>query len=257
MGWMNDSISYLSCDPFFRKNMHGNLTFSITYAFSENYVLPLSHDEVVHGKASMIGKCPGEYDAKFENLKAFYGYMAAHPGKKLTFMGNEFAQFIEWNYKQELDWFLLDFPRHRTMQKFVKDLNELYLKTPAMYEQDTSFNGFKWLVVDDNLQNVISFIRYAKDGSYIIAVVNFSGEERVKYRMGVPEKRDYKTELLSSMQKYGGISTRRMTFKSVEKPLHGQPYSTKLIIPANSVMFLRPLTDVESAECAEAEEDED
>ncbi|MDR3216780.1 MAG: 1,4-alpha-glucan branching protein GlgB [Clostridiaceae bacterium] len=243
MGWMNDSLKYLSCDPLFRKNMHGNLTFSITYAFSENYVLPLSHDEVVHGKASMIGKCPGEYEAKFEGLKAFYGYMTAHPGKKLTFMGSEFAQFIEWNYTQELDWFLLDFPRHRTLQKFVKDLNEFYLKTPAMYEQDTAAAGFKWLVVDDNMQNIISFIRYAKDGSYIVAVLNFSGTERVKYRMGVPENCSYKTELLSSMQKYGGTSTRRMTFKTSEKPMHGQPYSTKLIIPANSVMFLKPVDD--------------
>jgi len=248
MGWMNDSLKYLKSDPFFRKGCHSCLTFGITYAFSENYVLPLSHDEVVHGKASMIGKCPGSYDDKFEELKAFYGYMMAHPGKKLNFMGNEFAQFIEWNYMQELDWFLLDFPRHRTMQKFVKDLNEFYLNNKALYELDTKPGGFKWIVVDDDTQNIISFLRYAKDGSYVIVVVNFSGVERNKYLMGVPENVPYKVELLSGMQKYGGNCTRRLVFNASPKPMHGQPNSIKMTIPANSVMFLKPFKDSDKEE---------
>ena len=239
MGWMNDCLHYLSLDPFFRKDNHNNLTFAITYAYSENYILPISHDEVVHGKASMINKVPGDYDQKFEGLKAFYGFMMGHPGKKLNFMGNEFAQFIEWNYAQELDWFLLDYPRHRTFRKFIKDLNAFYLENKALWQLDCSFDGFKWIVVDDNRQNIVSFIRRAADGDYVICVVNFSPVERKKYVMGVPENKIYKAELTSALKKYGGEEERRPSFRAVGKPSHGYPYSVKLNIPANSVMFLR------------------
>lgn len=238
MGWMNDCLHYLSLDPFFRKDNHNNLTFAITYAYSENYILPISHDEVVHGKASMINKVPGDYDQKFEGLKAFYGFMMGHPGKKLNFMGNEFAQFIEWNYAQELDWFLLDYPRHRTFRKFIKDLNAFYLENKALWQLDCSFDGFKWIVVDDNRQNIVSFIRRAADGDYVICVVNFSPVERKKYVMGVPENKIYKAELTSALKKYGGEEERRPSFRAVGKPSHGYPYSVKLNIPANSVMFL-------------------
>ncbi len=240
MGWMNDSLHYLSLDPFFRKDNHNNLTFSISYAYSENYILPISHDEVVHGKGSMIGKVPGAYDEKFEGLKAFYGFMMAHPGKKLNFMGNEFAQFIEWNYTQELDWFLLDYPRHRTFQKFIKDLNNFYLEHKELWQLDCSYDGFKWIVVDDNKQNILSFIRKSADGQYIICVVNFSPVDRIKYAMGVPENCNYKAELISSLKKYGGEEERRPTFRASSKQNHGYPYTIKINIPKNSVMFLIP-----------------
>ena len=240
MGWMNDSLHYISLDPFFRKDNHNDLTFSITYAYSENYILPISHDEVVHGKKSLIDKFPGSYDDKFEGLKSFLGYMIGHPGKKLTFMGCEFGQFIEWDYKKELDWMLLDYPRHRMLQKFVKDLNAFYLENPALWQLDCSQDGFKWIVVDDFKQNIISFIRKAANGEYVICVVNFSPVKRNKYVMGVPENLPYKTELISSLKKYGGDEARRPTFKATEKPSHGYPCSIKLNIPANTVMFLKP-----------------
>ena len=245
MGWMNDCLHYLALDPFFRKDNHNDLTFAITYAYSENYILPISHDEVVHGKASMINKVPGDYDQKFEGLKAFYGFMTAHPGKKLNFMGNEFAQFIEWNYSQELDWFLLDYPRHRTFRKFIQDLNAFYLENKALWQLDCSFDGFKWIVVDDNKQNIVSFIRRAADGDYIVCVVNFSPVERRKYVMGVPENKIYKAELTSALKKYGGSEERRPSFRAVGKPSHGYPYSVKLNIPPNSVMFLRAVNKEE------------
>ena len=245
MGWMNDSLHYLALDPFFRKDNHNDLTFAITYAYSENYILPISHDEVVHGKGSMIGKVPGDYDQKFEGLKAFYGFMMGHPGKKLNFMGNEFAQFIEWNFAQELDWFLLDYPRHRTFRKFIQDLNAFYLENKCMWQLDCSMDGFKWIVVDDNRQNIVSFIRRDADGDYVICVVNFSPVERKKYVMGVPENKIYKAELTSALKKYGGAEERRPSFRAVGKPSHGYPFSVKLNIPANSVMFLRAVNKEE------------
>lgn len=240
MGWMNDSLHYISTDPFFRKDNHNDLTFAITYAYSENYILPISHDEVVHGKCSMINKIPGDYDQKFEDLKAFYGFMIGHPGKKLNFMGNEFAQFIEWNYAQPLDWFLLNYPRHKAFQKFIKDLNAFYLENKALWQLDCSYDGFKWIVVDDNTQNIVSFMRRAADGEYVICIVNFSPVERLKYVMGVPEGATYKADLYSALKKYGGAEERRPSFRATAKPSHGYPYSIKVNIPKNSIMFLKP-----------------
>ena len=243
MGWMNDSLHYLKLDPFFRKDNHNNLTFAITYAYSENYILPISHDEVVHGKASMLSKVPGDYDEKFEGLKAFFGYLMAHPGKKLTFMGAEFGQFIEWNYKNELDWFLLKYDKHKQIQNFVKDLNAFYLANKAMWEMDCSFDGFKWIVVDDNTQNIVSFIRRAANGEEVICIINFSPVARDKYVMGVPEYTTYKTELISSMNKYGGNTDRRLAYKATKKESHGYPYSIKVDIPKNACIFLKKEKD--------------
>lgn len=239
MGWMNDMLSYVSLDPFFRKDNHNKITFSITYAYSENYILPLSHDEVVHGKCSMIGKMPLYYDDKFEELKAFYGFMMGHPGKKLSFMGNEFAQFIEWNYKQGLDWLLLDYDKHKQVQNFVKELNKYYLANHEMYEQDCNFAGFRWLAVDDSTQNIVSFVRYAKNGDHTVVVVNFSPVKREKYDMGVPCKTTYSVKLDSSLEKFGGSKIKAKSAKAKKGGMHGCDYHITLDIEANSVMFLK------------------
>ena len=234
MGWMNDMLSYVSLDPFFRKDNHNKVTFSITYAYSENYVLPLSHDEVVHGKYSLLNRMPGAYMDKFNSLKAFFGFTMAHPGKKLLFMGGEFGQFIEWDYKKQLDWFLLDYDSHRTLHEFVKDLNAYYLANKEMYYLDTTYDGFKWICVDDNTQNIGD-----GEGNYTIAVVNFSPVKREGYCMGVPEKRSYKVALNSDDKKYGGESD-KLAFSAKKGEMHGYPYHIEMTIPGNSVMYISP-----------------
>ncbi|MCI8421169.1 MAG: 1,4-alpha-glucan branching protein GlgB [Clostridia bacterium] len=239
MGWMNDMLSYVSLDPFFRKDNHNKVTFSITYAYSENYILPLSHDEVVHGKCSLLNRMPGSYMDKFNSLKAFFGYTMAHPGKKLLFMGGEFGQFIEWDYKKQLDWFLLDYDSHSNLHEFVKDLNAYYLANKEMYYLDTTYDGFKWICVDDNIQNIVSFVRSDGEGNYTIAVVNFSPVKRENYRMGVPEKRAYKVVLNSDDKKYGGESD-KMSFTAQKGEMHGYPYHIEMTIPGNSVMYIAP-----------------
>jgi 1,4-alpha-glucan branching enzyme len=245
MGWMNDSLEYISADPFFRKDMHNKLTFSLTYAYSENYILPLSHDEVVHGKKSLIDRLPVDYDKKFEGLKAFYGFLMTHPGKKLLFMGGEFGQFIEWRFDAELDWLLLEYPRHRELQAYVKDLNRFYLETPALYSQDCKWEGFRWVSVDDNTQNIISYLRYDISGDYVLVVINFSPVERKKYAMGVPEQKNYKVKFSSTMKKYGGESNALPTYHAVHKSMHGLPYSISLKVPANSVLILKSDNNLE------------
>lgn len=237
MGWMNDMLGYMSADPLFRKGRHNNLTFSLTYAFSENYILPLSHDEVVHGKCSLIGKMPGEYEEKFANLRAFYGYMMAHPGKKLLFMGGEFAQFIEWNYAQELDWFLLEYDLHKKMQTYVKDLNKFYLTHAQLWENDSDWNGFQWIVPDDSAQSVAAFIRRDKSGGYLIAVSNFCPVTRTGYKIGVPDKGTYKCVFTSDKAAYGGATPRLGRAKAKRTPMHGFEQSIEITIPAMSTSF--------------------
>lgn len=239
MGWMNDMLSYVSLNPFFRKDNHNKITFSITYAYSENYILPLSHDEVVHGKCSMINKMPGDYEEKFDELKAFYGFMMGHPGKKLNFMGNEFGQFIEWNYKQGLDWMLLSYEKHVQLLSFVKDLNKFYLKHKELFEQDCSYDGFRWICVDDNLQNIVSFARYDAEGNHTVIIVNFAPVTRYNYLMGVPEKKIYKAVLNSNDAKYGGSDKEQVKFKATKGAMHGMDYHIEMTIPASSVMFLK------------------
>lgn len=241
MGWMNDVLDYVKIDPFFRKGAHDRLTFSITYAFSENYVLPFSHDEVVHGKASMIGKMPGKYEDKFAALKALYVYQTAHPGKKLNFMGNEFGQFIEWDYKKQLDWMLLDFASHRALREFVKDLNKVYLDNPAFWERDSRQDGFEWIVVDDKEQNVVAFERISDKGERVIAVVNFSDTTRVGYEVGVSEDGDYEILLNSNHIRYDGYSSLEPVLSSVKKPNHGRRFSLKFNLESNSAIILKKL----------------
>lgn len=247
MGWMNDTLDYIKIDPFFRKGAHDKLTFSITYAFSENYVLPFSHDEVVHGKASLIGKVPGSYEQKFGGLKALLGYQMAHPGKKLNFMGNEFGQFIEWNHAKELDWFLLDYPMHKNLHNFVRDLNHFYLENKPLYEQDTSFDGFRWIVVDDKTQNMIVFERFDRAGGSIIAAINFSAQDREGYRIGVSTEGVYADVLNSESEKYGGKAIANKKMETAKEPMHGQEQSIAFDIKGNSIMFIRKEKDLQKS----------
>lgn len=238
MGWMNDMLRYMSLDPYFRKDNHGCLTFSFFYAFSENFILPLSHDEVVHGKCSMIEKMPGEYESKFASLRAFYAYIMAHPGKKLLFMGQEFAQFIEWNYKNELDWLLLDYEPHKKMQHYVSKLNKFYIKHPELWEIDYSWEGFSWISNDDYTQSIITFRRRAKSGKEIIAVCNFVPVARENYRIGVPKKGTYKLLFCSDAEEFGGSTDiTAVSYKSEPVPMHGHENSVEMKIPALSVSF--------------------
>ncbi|MEE0946899.1 MAG: 1,4-alpha-glucan branching protein GlgB [Acutalibacteraceae bacterium] len=240
MGWMNDMLRYTSLDPLFRKHHHNNLTFSFFYAFSENFVLPISHDEVVHGKCSMINKMPGDYDTKFAGLRTFYAYMMAHPGKKHLFMGQEFAQFVEWDYKKQLDWFLTDYEAHKKMQEYCKALNKFYLKNPALFEIDYSWEGFSWIANDDYNQSVIAFRRIAKDNSEIIAVCNFVPVEREDYRIGVTEAGSYKTVFSTDWTEFGGNGEKNnLSVKSQKIEMHGCENSISLKLPALSVIYLK------------------
>ena len=240
MGWMNDMLRYMSLDPIYRKGSHGALTFSFFYAFSENFVLPISHDEVVHGKCSMINKMPGFYDDKFASLRTFYAYMMAHPGKKLLFMGQEFAQFSEWDYKKQLDWMLLSFEKHALMKNFVKELNLFYRKNPPLFEVDFSWEGFSWIVSDDSSQSVIAFIRRDKAGKEIIIICNFVPVYRENYRIGVPEKGTYKTVFSTDLACFGGNGgEKNQSFKSENVPMHGMENSLELKLPPLSCMYLQ------------------
>ena len=237
MGWMHDMVDYMSTDPLFRKGKHNNLTFSLTYAFSENFVLPLSHDEVVHGKCSLVNKMPGDYADKFQNLRAFYGYMMTHPGKKLLFMGGEFGQFIEWDEKKGLDWLLLDYDKHRQMQAYVRDLNHYYLDHPALWRNDVDWQGFQWISCDDYQQSVISFRRIDDKGGEVLVVCNFCPVERTGYKIGAPKAGIYVPVLSSDDAKYGGAGTALAPVKAKKEELHGLKYSIELTLPAMSTVF--------------------
>ena len=237
MGWMNDMLRYISLDPLYRKGSHNNLTFSMTYAFSENFILPLSHDEVVYGKCSMISKMPGEYDDKFNNLRAFYAYMMAHPGKKLSFMGNEFAQFNEWNFATELDWSLLEFDKHKRMKSFVKELNNFYKDNPSLWEIDDDWSGFNWISNDDKDQSIISFRRIDKKGREIIVICNFCPVTRKNYRIGVPYEGTYKPVFSTDYKRFGGNGEILRKKKSEKVPFHGFEQSISVTVPQMSTVY--------------------
>jgi 1,4-alpha-glucan branching enzyme len=242
MGWMNDFLSYISMDPIYRKYHQDKITFSIMYAFSENFILVLSHDEVVHGKCSMISKMPGDYWQKFAGLRVSYGFMYGHPGKKLLFMGGEFGQFIEWNYQQSLDWHLLGYEFHQKLQSYVKDLNNLYKKERAMHQLDFSFEGFEWIDCNDSDQGVFSFIRKGKEQEDIlIFVCNFTPVLYNNYRIGVPSNLYYKEILNSDSQIYGGSNAGNFGgVRAEEVSFHGRPYSLNLQIPPLATLILKP-----------------
>ena len=237
MGWMHDFTEYMKLDPYFRKGCHNQMTFAMSYAYSEKYVLVLSHDEVVHLKCSMLNKMPGLGFDKFANLKVGYAFMMGHVGKKLLFMGQDFAQIQEWSEARELDWFLLAEDWHRQLQEFTKDLLHLYKKNKAMYELDCSPEGFEWVNADDAERSIYSFIRHSKDGKKnLLFVCNFTPMERTEYRVGVPRRKQYKLILDSDEKKYGGEGkVRPEIYKSVKKECDGRPFSFAYDLPPYGV----------------------
>lgn len=237
MGWMNDSLSYISTDPFFRKGIHSKMTFSMTYAFSEKYILPLSHDEVVHGKKSILDKCDVDFDSKFHNMRAFLAYMYAHPGKKLTFMGIDISQVIEWDESKEIDWFLLEYPKHKMNNRFISELNKVYKDNPPFWENDNCWEGFKWNIVDDSNNNVFAFTRKSSK-SEILVVSNFSSQELKKYKIGVDKKQSYKILFNTDSKKYGGNGYQNRNLSSVKGEWGGFDYTLELKLPPFSTMYL-------------------
>ena len=242
MGWMNDMLKYMSLDPIYRKWNHDKVTFSFMYAFSENFVLPLSHDEVVHGKCSLISKMPGDYWQKFAGLRTFFAYWIAHPGKKLLFMGGEFGQFIEWNYDDSLDWHLpQQYPMHKKMLEYSRALNKFYCDHKALWQVDFDWNGFQWIDCNDNENSVVSFIRKAEDPSdYIVAVCNFTPEVRHDYRIGVPEKGSYIEVFNSDDEAFGGSGVKNEgEIKTEDVKWHDRDQSILLTIPPMATIYLR------------------
>ena len=237
MGWMHDFTEYMKLDPLFRKGAHYNMTFAMSYAYSEKYILVLSHDEVVHLKCSMINKMPGLGWEKFENLKAAYAFMMGHSGKKLLFMGQDFAQLREWSEKRELDWYLLAEKEHQQMQSWVRDLLHLYRRRKAFYEQDNTWEGFEWINADDRDRSIYSFVRHAKGGKQnLLFVVSFTPVAREDYRVGVPKRKQYRLILNSDEEKYGGTGKKRpAVYKAEKSECDGRPYSFAYPLPAYGV----------------------
>ncbi|MBD2000063.1 1,4-alpha-glucan branching enzyme [Leptolyngbya sp. FACHB-541] len=241
MGWMHDMLDYFSMDPWFRQFHQNNVTFSIMYAFSENFMLALSHDEVVHGKSNMIGKIPGDEWQKFANLRCLYAYMFTHPGKKTLFMSMEFGQWSEWNVWGDLEWHLLQFEPHQKLKHFITKLNQLYRDEPALYTHDFSFDGFEWIDCSDNRHSVVSFIRKAKDSEdFVVTVCNFTPQPHSHYRVGVPQPGFY-TELFNSdAREYGGSNMGNLGGKWAEEwSYHNRPYSIDLCLPPLGVLVLK------------------
>jgi 1,4-alpha-glucan branching enzyme len=243
MGWMNDVLSYIKMNPIYRRYEHNKLTFSMMYAFSENYVLPISHDEVVHGKCSLINKMPGSYEEKFAGVRTFLGYMMSHPGKKLNFMGSEFGQFKEWNYKEGIEFFLKEYPLHNKLSVAVKELNQLYKTTPALYEIEDSWEGFEWLAANDADANFYAYQRKDRQGETIVVLLNFSGEDLNGYRLGL-EKGKYQVVYNSDSVRYGGYgSIKKRVFKTTKTFSHGKEYSIEFSIPKLTCLYLKKINN--------------
>ncbi len=241
MGWMNDTLSYLQLDPIYRKYHHNRMTFSMLYAFTENFTLPLSHDEVVHGKRSLLHKMPGDMWQQFANLRLLYGYLYAHPGKKLVFMGGEFGQRAEWNHDASLEWHLLEFQPHRGLQQLVADLNKLYAAEPALHEVDFDWHGFEWLDCNDADAGVLSFLRRARDPEdFLVVVANFTPVVRENYRVGVPEPGFYRELLNTDATAFGGSNAGNLGGVAAEPvPWLGHAYSLNLRLPPLAAVFLK------------------
>ena len=240
MGWMHDTLEYIARDPVHRRYHHGEITFSMVYAFNENFVLPISHDEVVHGKGSMLAKMPGDAWQKFANLRAYYGFMFGHPGKKLLFMGCEFAQGAEWNHEQSLDWHQLEIPAHAGVQRLLQDLNGFYKATPALYQRDFTADGFEWIDHDDAERSVLSFIRRGNAPDALVVVVcNFTPSVQHGYRIGVPHPGVYRERINTDSAHYGGSNVGAPFGVITAQPLpaHGRPYSIELALPPLAAVF--------------------
>lgn len=254
MGWMNDMLQYMSTDPLYRKGCQDLITFSLYYAFSENFILPLSHDEVVHGKKSLIDRMPGDYWQKFAGLRAFYGYWMSHPGKKLLFMGGEFGQFIEWRYAEQLDWLLLDYPKHQELQAYSRALNHFYLDHPEFWQVDYDWTGFEWISCDDRDNSVIAFVRKGQDpDAETVVVCNFTPVVRREYRIGAPEPGTWEEVFNSDAEGFGGSGVRcgtlredgRVLVETEKVPFHGREQSLVLTLPPLGVLYLKKIRKTE------------
>ena len=247
MGWMHDTLDYMKADPLYRKALQAKLTFSIWYAHTERFLLPLSHDEVVHGKRALLTKMPGDVPKRFANLRALYGFMYAHPGKKLVFMGGEFGQWREWNHDRQLDWHLLDEdPSHRGMQRYTRDLNRTLAAEPALHELDFDSAGFQWIDFQDVDQSVIAFLRRARHPEdFVVVVVHFTPIARPSYRVGVPSPGPYRVLVSSDDAEYGGtgLPTTR-DVDAEEKEWHGMKWSIEITLPPLAALYLKPVRSV-------------
>lgn len=241
MGWMNDTLSYAGEDPLFRSYHHDKVTFSLTYAFSEKYVLPISHDEVVHGKKSFLDKMPGTYDEKFAGARVFLGYMMTHPGKKLLFMGSEIGQFREWDYAGGVEWFLLDYEKHARLQHYVAALNRVYLENPPLYQSDGGWEGFEWIDPDDRADSVLSYRRRDRRGRELVVLLNFTPVCRQNFRVGLPAGH-YREILNSDDEAFGGGGRRNERIRVESVPCHGQAQSARLTLPPLSCLILSRMT---------------
>jgi len=240
MGWMNDTLSYVRLDPIHRQYHHNHLSFSMMYAFTENFVLPLSHDEVVHGKGSLIDKMPGYYEDKFAGLRVYLSYMMAHPGKKLLFMGGEFGQFAEWNFRHSLDWHLLEFEPHQKLQSYVRELNLFYLRNRPLWERDDSWEGFQWINPGDYQGNTLSFRRMDSEGDEVICLFSFSPVNRPGYRLGLPGPGTYQEVLSSSDSRFGGWgSPNSNPIPAQNIPCNDLPWSIQLDLLPFGAIFLK------------------
>ena len=246
MGWMHDTLSYMATDPYFRNQFHAKLTFSMAYAFSENFILPLSHDEVVHGKKSIVDKMFGSYEIKFPQMRLLYAYMYTHPGKKLTFMGNEFAPFTEWRFYEQLEWFMLDNDNHRKFHGFIKDLNKLYLKQPALWQRDYSWDGFEWIDADNAGQSILIFRRMGeKPDDDLIIIINFCPQSYDVFTLGVPTVKKYRLIMNSDDVLYGGKSFPvKKTVKAKASPYHNQPASITISVPGFAALIYRGVKSI-------------
>ncbi|HMB69049.1 MAG TPA: alpha amylase C-terminal domain-containing protein, partial [bacterium] len=243
MGWMNDTLSYFRMDPLMRSRNQEKLTFSLTYAFGEKYLLPLSHDEVVHGKASLLSKMPGEREQRFAGLRALFGYQIAHPGKKLLFMGGEIGQWKEWNHDASLEWDLLDHAPHRGLQACVRGLLKFYGSRPELWEVDESWDGFEWIDHTDHQRSVISFLRRAKDRErFLVVAANFTPIVWERYRLGVPAAGAYRVAFRTDAKEFGGAERRiPAELEPVDRAAHERDQSVLLDLPPLAVVFLEPV----------------